>query len=306
MLVSLTVEDIMTSPVETVSIDATVTEAALDLSAADVGSLVIRDDGRPIGILTESDLVDFVATGDDPGTRYVRDIFSRELITAQPEMSIQEAVELLVANDIRRLPVCDGNGQLVGIVTTTDLSYYLPHLARHQRDWRDRFERHGSTSPSTTYDEPDWEFEHEGDHVLDVGDVVRFSKKISQSDIESFANATGDTNRLHLEESFAAQTRFGGRIAHGVLTAGIISAALARLPGLTIYLSQDLRFLGPVHLEETVTAVCEVAEDLGKDKYELTTTVVDEADEIIIDGEAVVLMQELPGTAGRQVRSQPQ
>lgn len=306
MLVSLTVEDVMTSPVETVSVDATAAETARALEAADVGSLVVCDGNRPIGIVSQSDLVALVAEGVDAESRSVRDILTRELITAPTSTSIQEAVEILVDNDIRRLPVCDEDGQLVGIVSTTDLSYYLPHLAWHPNSWRDRFQRRGSSSPSTTYDHPDWEFVPDADEQLEVGDVVRFAKEISTSDIEAFANATGDTNRLHLEEEFASRTRFGGRIAHGFLTAGVISAALARLPGLTVYLSQDLRFLGPVQPGETITAICEVVEDLGKGKYELTTTVYDEDDEVVVDGEAVVLMQELPETEERQVAPQQQ
>jgi acyl-CoA thioesterase FadM len=62
----------------------------------------------------------------------------------------------------------------------------------------------------------------------------------------------------------------------------------------TVYLSQDLRFLGPVAVGETVTAECEVVEDLGRDKYELTTTVYDGDGEVVVDGEAVVMMAPFP------------
>ena len=66
--------------------------------------------------------------------------------------------------------------------------------------------------------------------VIRVGDRVRFSKTISEDDVRAFAEASGDTNRLHLDDEYAEDTRFGRRIAHGTLVGGLISAALARLP----------------------------------------------------------------------------
>jgi acyl dehydratase/CBS domain-containing protein len=293
MLVTLTVEDVMSSPVETVAPDATAAAAARALRDARIGSLVVTDGDGPVGILTEADVVDLVAREADAGSLTVAEILSDDLVTVEPDVTIEDAAVLLAEHDIRRLPVCE-DGDLVGIVTTTDLSYYLPHLSRKSEGWTDRLERLHSTSPSTTYDDPDWSFEHEGDGPVSVGDVVRFRKELSDDDVRQFAEVTGDTNRLHLEEDFAAGTRFGSRIAHGMLTAGVISAALARLPGLTVYLSQDLRFLGPVAVGETVTAECEVVEDLGRDKYELTTTVYDGDGEVVVDGEAVVMMAPFP------------
>ncbi|MES3516051.1 MAG: MaoC family dehydratase, partial [Natronomonas sp.] len=147
------------------------------------------------------------------------------------------------------------------------------------------------------YDDPDWEFDRLGEGAVDVGETIRFRKRLSEADVERFAEATGDTNRLHLDEAFAAESRFGGRIAHGILGVGVISAALARLPGLVVYLSQDIRFLGPVRIDETVTAVCEVIDRLGENRFELTTTVYDEDGEVVIDGTAIVLVDALPGEA---------
>ena len=293
MLVTLTVEDVMSSPVETVARDATAAEAARHLRDAHIGSLVVVDGTEPVGIVTESDMVGLIAEAADAESLTVGEFLSDDLVTVDPDLSIDDAATLLAEHDIRRLPVCEA-GELVGIVTTTDLSYYLPHLSRKSEGWTDRLQKLHSTSPSTTYDDPDWSFEHEGDGEVSVGDVVRFRKEISDEDVRRFAEVTGDTNRLHLEEAFATGTRFGQRIAHGILTAGLISAALARLPGLTIYLSQDLRFLGPVGIGETVTAECEVVEDLGKGKYELTTTVYDGGGEVVVDGEAVVMMAAFP------------
>ncbi|SFC09715.1 Acyl dehydratase [Halobiforma haloterrestris] len=137
---------------------------------------------------------------------------------------------------------------------------------------------------------------------LGVGEYVRFTKRISESDVSAFATASGDTNRLHLEDGFAETTQFGGRIAHGTLVAGTISAALARFPGTTVYLSQDLEFLAPVEIGDAVTAECELLEDLGDDRYRVRTTVSaasDDGDEnddgrTVIDGEAVVAISPLP------------
>lgn len=141
-----------------------------------------------------------------------------------------------------------------------------------------------------------WSFERSADSraALGVGDYVRFSKPVHDGDVHAFAQASGDTNRLHLDDGFAATTRFGGRIAHGTLVSGLISAALARLPGLTIYLSQNVEYRGPVEIGETVTAECEIVEDLGDDQYRLTTAVESGEGETVIDGEAVVLIDELP------------
>jgi len=144
-------------------------------------------------------------------------------------------------------------------------------------------------------DLPEWHVELTATDrtTLGVGDRVEFTKTITEEDIAAFAAASGDTNPLHLDDDFAAKTRFKGRIAHGTLVGGLISAGLARLPGLTIYLSQDLEFHNPVRVGDRLTAVCEIVEDLGDEQYRLTTRVLD-GDEVVIDGEAVVLVDELP------------
>jgi acyl dehydratase len=154
-----------------------------------------------------------------------------------------------------------------------------------------------STIPSLSFEELDWTFERtvdDPDHIT-VGDRVTFEKEIDDDDVRAFARASGDTNRLHLDDEFAKETRFGGRIVHGTLVSGLISAALARLPGLTIYLGQDLEFQGPVTIGDRVSATVEVLEDLGNDQYRLSTIIHDESsDAPIIDGEAVVLIDSLP------------
>lgn len=148
------------------------------------------------------------------------------------------------------------------------------------------------------YREPDWTFERsvETRDELGVGASVTFTKRITDEEVRAFARISGDTNRLHLDESFAEDTRFEGRIAHGTLLSGVISAALARLPGLTVYLSQDLEFHNPVRVGETVTGACEIVEDLDDGRYRVDTQVHNEDGTTIIDGEAVVLIDELPRT----------
>jgi len=144
-------------------------------------------------------------------------------------------------------------------------------------------------------DLPEWHAELTADHPdeLSVGDRFEFTKTITEGDVRRFAAASGDTNPLHLDDEFASRTRFQGRIAHGTLVGGLISAALARVPGLVIYLSQDLEFHNPVRIDDRVSAKCEIVENLGNKQYRLTTRVLDD-DEIVIDGEAVIMVDDLP------------
>ncbi|OLZ40347.1 acyl dehydratase [Natrinema saccharevitans] len=151
--------------------------------------------------------------------------------------------------------------------------------------------------PSIEYSDLDWGFDRTVDDPdgISVGDTVTFEKALTDEDVRAFAAVSGDTNRLHLDEGFAADTRFGERIVHGTLVSGLISAALARLPGLTIYLSQDLEFSGPVGIGDRVSARVEIVEALGNDQYRLETVVRNEDDDAtVIDGEAVVLIDDLP------------
>jgi acyl dehydratase len=161
----------------------------------------------------------------------------------------------------------------------------------------DEADRRPASVSSVAYDELDWESERsvEDPANITVGDTVRFSKNLDDEDVHDFARVSGDTNRLHLDDEFAETTRFGGRIAHGTLVSGLISAALARLPGLTIYLSQDLEFTGPVNIGDRISATVEVIEDLGENQYRLSTVISDDNQEKnVIEGEAVVLIDDLP------------
>jgi 3-hydroxybutyryl-CoA dehydratase len=142
----------------------------------------------------------------------------------------------------------------------------------------------------------EWDIERsiQNDGSLSAGDTIQFSKMLSKEDVVRFATASGDTNSIHLDAERAEETRFDGRIVHGTLVSGLISAALARLPGDVIYLSQDIEFLNPVRIGDHATAVIEVAEDFGGDRYRFTTQVLDAEDEIAIDGEATVLLDDPP------------
>ena len=127
---------------------------------------------------------------------------------------------------------------------------------------------------------------------LKVGDSAEVTKKIEQSDIDAFANVTGDHNPVHVDEEFAKTARFGKRIAHGMLTASLISAVLAnKLPGEgSIYLGQTLKFLAPVFPGDEITArvtVKEIRED--KPIVKLETVCVNQREEVVIRGEATVL-----------------
>lgn len=139
-------------------------------------------------------------------------------------------------------------------------------------------------------DLPEWDVEFHGDEAaLEVGDRIRFTKTLTEADVDRFAAASGDTNPIHLDDEWASETRFGGRIVHGILASGLISAALARLPGNVIYLSQDVEFRAPVRLGDRVTAEVEAVESLGGGRFRLRT-LVKKGDDIVIDGEAVILV----------------
>ena len=126
-----------------------------------------------------------------------------------------------------------------------------------------------------------------------TGDTASLSKTIDDDDIRAFANASGDHNPLHLDEEFAKGTRFGKRIAHGMLSASLISAVIANeLPGQgSIYLGQTLQFVAPVFPGDTVTArvtVTSIRED--KPIIKLETVCTNQRDEVVVRGEATVLV----------------
>lgn len=128
---------------------------------------------------------------------------------------------------------------------------------------------------------------------LVVGQSAELSRTVTLDDIARFAEVTGDDNPVHLDEAAAARTPFGRRIAHGMLSAGYISAVLGtRLPGPgVIYMSQQLRFTRPVFPGDTITARVEVLELMpAKRRARLQTTCRNQAGDVVLDGEALVMM----------------
>lgn len=126
---------------------------------------------------------------------------------------------------------------------------------------------------------------------LAVGQRATFSKTITEADIAQFAGVSGDHNAIHVNETFAATTRFGGCIAHGFLTASVISAAVAnRLPGPgTIYLSQQLNFRAPVRPGQLVHASV-VVSAIDRVRRRVTLeTVCRVGETVVVDGHALVL-----------------
>jgi 3-hydroxybutyryl-CoA dehydratase len=128
--------------------------------------------------------------------------------------------------------------------------------------------------------------------TLAIGMSASLSKQIEEMDIVAFASISGDINPVHLVEGYAEQTRFKGRIAHGMLSAGLISAVLGtKLPGPgTIYLSQNLRFKAPVAIGDTITATATItAQKEGKPIYTLETICTNQEGVTVLEGEAVIL-----------------
>jgi 3-hydroxybutyryl-CoA dehydratase len=126
---------------------------------------------------------------------------------------------------------------------------------------------------------------------LQPGMNASISKTITDADIVLFSGVSTDTNAVHLNEEFAKTTMFGGRIAHGMLSAGLISAVLGnRLPGPgTIYMGQTLKFKAPVRPGDTVTATATVKEVIVEKKRVVLETVCTVGGKVVIEGEATML-----------------
>ncbi len=126
---------------------------------------------------------------------------------------------------------------------------------------------------------------------IEIGMIRSLRKEVTDHDIALFAEVTTDRNPVHLDEAYAQDTRFGGRIAHGMLTAGLVSAVIGeQLPGHgAVYLGQSLRFLGPVRPGDTVHAEVEVtAVDYAKRRVTLDTRCMVNGAKVLA-GEALVL-----------------
>ncbi|NYZ16236.1 MaoC family dehydratase [Azospirillum sp. RWY-5-1] len=127
---------------------------------------------------------------------------------------------------------------------------------------------------------------------LTVGMTASFAKTITDADIVLYAGISGDTNPVHINQEYASGTMFQGRIAHGMLTAGLISAVLGtKLPGPgCIYMSQTLKFKAPVRSGDTVTARATITEVIREKKRCVIRTVCTTGDTVVLEGEALLMV----------------
>ena len=126
--------------------------------------------------------------------------------------------------------------------------------------------------------------------MVKINQTASYKKKITNNDIVSYAELTGDFNPVHLDDLEAKKSIFGQRIAHGMLTASYISTVIAMyLPGNgSIYLEQNIKFLNPVKIGDTITAYVKVI-DINNSIYTLQTWVEDGNNKIVVDGNAKIL-----------------
>ncbi len=133
---------------------------------------------------------------------------------------------------------------------------------------------------------------------VEVGESASFTKMISEADIVNFAGIVGDFNPIHVNPEYAKTTMFGERIAHGMLTASFISTVIGCcLPGVNaLYLSQEVKFVGPVRIGDTITAYAEVLEKIdAKRRLILKTEVTNQRGEIVVSGKAAVMIMKKSG-----------
>ena len=127
---------------------------------------------------------------------------------------------------------------------------------------------------------------------LNIGDRASISRQITELDVIRFAEITGDKNPVHLDKFFAEHTIFGERIAHGMLTASLISAVLGiKLPGPgNIYVSQTLKFKAPVKFGDVIEVEVEVVEKIPeRNRVHLKTTCRNQDGTVVLEGEAIVI-----------------
>lgn len=127
--------------------------------------------------------------------------------------------------------------------------------------------------------------------TLRVGDSGTFAKTLTEQNVFAFADVSGDHNPLHIDEAFARQTVFGKRVAHGILTAGIISTVLgSEIPGVgTVFVELHIRFLAPVFLGDTVTARATVTELINAKRVRLLVSCMNQDHKDVAIGNALVI-----------------
>jgi acyl dehydratase len=131
---------------------------------------------------------------------------------------------------------------------------------------------------------------------VDVGFKLTYDRVITAEDIDLFAKVSGDFNPVHVNEDYAKTTLFKGRIAHGAYSQALLSATMAKLPGLVIFMNQTLGFKNPVRIGDTITAIAEVI-SVKKDKGIVTmkNSCVNQKGETVVEGEASVRIFLKPG-----------
>jgi len=127
---------------------------------------------------------------------------------------------------------------------------------------------------------------------LTVGMSAAYAKTITEADIVIFAGISGDNNPLHLNEEFAKESIFKGRIAHGMLTAVFISTVLGtKLPGPgCVYMNQEVKFRAPVRPGETVTTTVTISDVILDKKRVIAQSVCKVRDKIVVEGKSVLLV----------------
>jgi len=127
---------------------------------------------------------------------------------------------------------------------------------------------------------------------LRIGDTAQFSNRVTENELEHFAQATGDFNPVHFDQAYAENTLFKERIAHGILSIGFISALFGNIfpgPG-TIYLTQEVKFLAPVRIGDTITAKVEVMEIISEEnRAKFKTTCTNQNGQDVVSGTAWVM-----------------
>lgn len=133
---------------------------------------------------------------------------------------------------------------------------------------------------------------------VQVGDREVWTRTVTEADVVVYAGIIGDRGPLHLDEEFAASTRFGGRIAYGMQCGGYIGATLAQLLGVgSAYVSQTMRFRGPVLIGDRITVECVVTDkDEDRSRVFVTTTVSKGAGQVVLEGEAELVMFPIDAT----------
>lgn len=160
------------------------------------------------------------------------------------------------------------------------------NIAPYGTDWKIHMNDGSGVSPAAS--------EQNGYFIEDLqpGMSAAFAKTVTEADITLFAGVTGDMNPVHLNDEYAANTVFKQRVAHGMLSAGFISAVLGtRLPGPgCVYLTQSLKFKAPVRIGDTVQARATIKEVMPAKKRVSVETVCTVGDTVVVEGEALLLV----------------